>query len=340
MNGNVAARAFGACLVVAAALVAWRLAEVLAILLGAIVVASAIAPIANRISGRRLSPRTALGIAYAGLLTGVAAVGVLIGRALVSELGVLGREMATSYASWRQRGQAGSFVLRLLTDHLPRQLGEAPTELLSGASFTSTTAPLHVLNSVAWTLVLAICWSFAGERIEQVAFALVGSRWRPRARAAWRAMHDHAGAVLRDEVTESLVLMVVLSGVFYFGEVRYAVVAALLVAILRLLPFVGGPIAVLVSALAGMSVGPWHGALTGTLSALLLIGSARLTRDTSDAHPLLVAVVALAILIGHGGIAVVVAPVLAAAMQGLAGGWIERRAERRVEGAARVAAVS
>jgi predicted PurR-regulated permease PerM len=321
---HVIARAFAVCLVASAALIAWHLREVLMIVLGAVLISSAITPIARRISGRGLRPRAALGLVYAGLLAVVASVGALVGRALVSEVASLGEALGQGYDTWRKHAQAGSFVTRLLTDKLPAQLGEAPSAFFSGATLGSTTAPLHVLTSVAWTIALAICWSYAGQRIEQVGFALLARSWRARARSGWSSLCSTAGDVLRGEAAQSLLLLVSLSGVFVLAHVRYAVVAALLVAALRLLPFIGAPAAVLVGALAGLGVGPWHAVLAAACTALLLIGVARFARirGYGDVHPLLVAFVALATLIDRGGIAVVLAPVFAAALQGFVEGWL------------------
>jgi predicted PurR-regulated permease PerM len=182
-----------------------------------------------------------------------------------------------------------------------------------------TLSLVDFISQTILVLVLSLYWSADRVRFERLWLSLLPAEQRVRARTIWGAVETGVGAYIRSELVQSLIAVLVLSVGYTLIGIRYPVLIALTVALLWLVPLVGGLLALVVVLAAGLLSGPLAAggavALTVALLAVLEMKVEPRMFDRKSYNAILVLVVMIAMTDAFGLPGLVVAPALAVAIQ-------------------------
>lgn len=248
---GAAVAAAAVLLAVGLLLAVWLLARPLALLLAAIILADALAPLADRL-GRRLPPVAAVGLTYGLLVLAIAGIGWVAVPRLAGEAGEVLANAPTLIG--RARGlidrwtpAAGSAVAEPLGALLP-QLGTALVEI-----------PLAALEfAVQALLVLAMSayWSLASDDLLRYALTLVPRHLRDEAMGLTQEVVQTMGGYFRARVLVALVVAaVVYAGLFVIG-IEYPLALALVAGLGELIPYLGPTVAAIPALVVALTASP------------------------------------------------------------------------------------
>ncbi len=217
-----------------------------------------------------------------------------------------------------------------------------------------TVHAVHTLLGVTWgffgtilnvliIVVLSLYWSIDRVHFERLWLSLLDVEKRQRARETWRAIEHATGAYLQREVVQSLVAGFMLGiGFWVFGQ-PYPVLSAAIGALAWLIPWIGAPLAMIAVIiiwlprflLAGGQGLPLTllGAAAYALIVLMLLEwfvEPRLFQRKRY-NPILLVLVAVGMVDWLGLLGLLIAPPVAAAVQIVAGQFIEHRTSGAVD---------
>jgi predicted PurR-regulated permease PerM len=168
-------------------------------------------------------------------------------------------------------------------------------------------------------VVLSLYWSIDHVRFERLWLSLLPVESRARARDIWFAVEAGVGAYIRREGSLSVIGGVIIWLVYISLGIEYATLLALVGSVVRLIPWLGLVLVVVLPLLAGSIYGIWA-ALTAsglTLSILILlevlVGNKLLPSSRYSSLLLMIIVIVLAE--SYGLVGAVFAPILAVALQ-------------------------
>ena len=210
----------GAGIVLVVALVAATLAglRIVAMILMAILFASALRPVVDGIRTRAPFGRTAAtGLLFVAVAALLAALGVLLVVTAASQFGEISARIPAAFASARA-SVAGlpaplASALRALLDALDRALRTAPQptpDQVLGAGFTI----LDILSTVVTVGTLVFFWLHERARLQRFALAFLPVERRMGVRMAWNEAEGSLGRWVRGQLTV-MVLMGVATGIAY-----------------------------------------------------------------------------------------------------------------------------
>jgi predicted PurR-regulated permease PerM len=255
----------------------WRLAEIVVVVFGAIVFASAVRPFVKRLTEWRLPMGLAILVAYLlifGFLGGLFAVAVpplfAVARDLVQDTGLIFRTAASLY------GWISSLGYTEIAGQLFTRIFEEWNALQSRVEAIAVTQGPPILMSVAEGLaqlvlafVVAFYWLTARDQIQNLMLSLTPVRTRGRVEMIWNDVERTMGDWVR--ATALCMLSIGVSafiGLVILG-VPYALPLALIAGLFEALPMVGATLGALPAILIGFTVSPTVGVLTILLFVLI-----------------------------------------------------------------------
>jgi predicted PurR-regulated permease PerM len=202
---------------------------------------------------------------------------------------------------------------------------------VAGQAVGSLLVLLDVVGQVLLVLVLSIYWTSGRDVFERLWLSLLPSRRRQAAQAIWIATRRNVGLHLRRDLASSVLIGVTLLlglravGCEFFG------LATTFVLVLRLVPLLGGPAAVIAVAITASVSGPLAAVLATALTMIVLlvlrlVVAPRALRVEREADPILAVLVILALAANYGIVGLIAAPFLAVAIQTLVAEVIALRA--------------
>lgn len=246
----------------------WQVREVIVWCIIALFVAVALNPAVDWLQRRRIKRITAILLAYLGLLLGMIGIIALLVPLLVTQIKSL-ENLAIAVSRNPEellghvRDFASRFKLGWLFDAVISQLQDVPAELgqwtesflLSSRGFLVSAAGF-VTASLA-ILVISFFLLLDGENFIKLLLQLFPEPQRPRLQ---RLLKQAAGAVsgyVTGNLLISLICGVALYVVLILLGMPYAVVLALIVAVLDLIPQIGATMGGALLVVAGLFVDPW-----------------------------------------------------------------------------------
>jgi predicted PurR-regulated permease PerM len=176
-----------------------------------------------------------------------------------------------------------------------------------------------VLSKFMIVIVLSLYWSADRFRFERLGLSLLPKEYHPRALHIWRTIETEVGAYLRSEIVQSVLAGMLLWLGYSVLGIRYPVVLALWGAVARLIPWFGALIAVLPALFIGIGISTIVGIVAtiytiGILVTLILIVEPRFF-PRHRYSSLLIVLFVIALSEAFGFLGVVLAPLLAVAVQ-------------------------
>lgn len=251
----------------------WFMRDILLLLLVAVLIASALEPLAARLQQFRIPRPLSVLAVYALFLVVLTAVGTALLPALAVEVQELSRVLPDVYARFtRALGNAGAFLgapatvedLRTGLAHLGDFLAR------SAGGFFATTRSVFG-GALAVFLVFVVSFYLVVNRNGLVTF--VRSLTPPEHQATIIGLVERAQLKLSRWASAQILLGVIVGLLVYVGlwglGVRFALALALLAGVLELIPVIGPIIAAVPAVLIGFTESPFTGALVVLLYIII-----------------------------------------------------------------------
>jgi predicted PurR-regulated permease PerM len=313
------------CGVLSAALLLWRLRElVFAIAAAWALAASTRAPMQG-MRERGLGPRWALVVTYLCMLTVLAAAVLVVGGPLLDELGRAADSLSTAYERLLLGWSRGDRLERSVAALLPsprlvwKTIGEMRPADLAAAALAVGGAVIMLLVKLVVLLVLSIYWSLYRDAALARALLLVPARRRARVRRIVARVERGVGRHVLSEGTKSVLTIAALALAFRLLGLEFPTLPAAFVGFVRVVPFAGIPLGALAAFVAGAPGGAGPAALAAGLTVVWMVFLDRALMPRLLAarayHPVLVVVVIVTVTPLYGWAGLLIAPALAAALQ-------------------------
>jgi len=307
-------------------LLVWQFSIAIILFLLSLAVAAALRPLINSLIGGRVPKWLALGIVYFLLTLVIVSSLLLISQPLFDELQKATNDFIANYdrakTEWPLRG---TLFQRTLAEGFPpsAELYQALTNENGIPALTSffgiAQNIFSVLGRITIVIVLSLYWTVDQFRFERLGLSLLPKEYHPRALHIWRSIENEVGAYLRSEIVQSVLAGLLLWFGYSALGIRYPTLLALWGAIARLIPWFGALIAVLPALFLGIGISTIVGILAtiytvGILIILILIVEPRFFPRYKYSS-LLIVLFVVALSEAFGFIGVVLAPLLAVAIQ-------------------------
>jgi len=242
-----------------------------------------------------------------------------MGGVLLSEVGRAADDLYSGYWHIRERWPALGGWRARLASALPMPTHAPDLAAMAGGAAQLTLSLLGALGQGVAILVFALYWETYRGSLLDYWLGLLGAARRRRVRALWQASLHGAGAELRDLALKSVLALLLAAGAFRLAGLPYWALPAVVVALARLVPFVGVVLAMAGAALAGLAAGPEHAVLAaGIALATHLVVSYGVGYPRNSSHsPVLLLLSAMLLGSALGLAGLIAAPLVAAAAQPL-----------------------
>lgn len=328
---------------VLAVLLLYQFRVALAILLLSLALAAAVRPLIIAVTSRNLPLSVAIAVVYLAGFFLLALFVAGLGSALMTELPLLGEDLALAYEELYSEWQDGMAWQQALYHRLPapetlyasiggdngQVLGQ---RLLGFTRGLATGAGLFLL-----TVIVSVYWSVDQARFERLWLSFLPPRRRTLARNIWRGIESGVGAYVRSEAVQGVLAVLAFSMGYYLLGLRYPTVLTLWSALSWLVPLVGPILAlppVIASALAsGVTTAVLSVAYTLLVFVTLeyVVEPRFLRRSRFNA---IVTILAMLVLLdSFGFLGLILAPPVAVTVQVALTHTIGQRHERRKHGA-------
>lgn len=312
---------------VAVLILLWQFRSVLILLLLSLMLAAALRPTADYLTGRGLPVSLSWLLVYVGLLGLVGLALFFLGGRLLDELRLLSNYLVVLYDMTYQRWTDGSGVQQAIVQRLPPP--DQLPEVMAGPSGLSI---LRVVSGVGQNLaalvaalviiiVLSLYWATDRAHFERLWLSLLPTGKRVTARSIWQTTEASVGDYLRSELVQAALAVVILGISYRLIGLDYPILTALLAGFAWLIPLAGFVFAAGFSFLAGMAsdsglqVAILALVITaGVLVFLEFVVEPRFFRRDKFSG-LLIVLVVLLMVEAYGLIGFVIAPPLAVALQ-------------------------
>jgi predicted PurR-regulated permease PerM len=308
-------------------LLIWQFAVAIVLFILSLAAAAILRPFVTSLTNRLMSKRLALGIVYGIVTLSLISFFLLIGPLLLQDLQDATNDFISNYdrAKLKWAG-SGSLFQKTLAEQLPpsADLFQAVTSMEGGVpvltgAFAVVQDLFSGLGNLAIVIILSLYWSADQLRFERLGLSLLPDEYHSKALQVWRSVETRVGAYLRGELIQSILTgLIVWLGYATMG-IRYAVLLALWVAVVRLIPWFGALIAVIPALIIGIGTSSILG-LVAALYTIFLLLVAKLVveprffrRERYSALLIVLFVIAMAGTFGFIGM--VLAPPLAVALQ-------------------------
>jgi predicted PurR-regulated permease PerM len=223
---------------VAALLVIWLLARPISLVLGGIIIAQALSPLVDRLA-RWMARSLAIAAVYISLLGLLGLLGWIIVPALVEQGQDLVDRAPSLYEgalAWLTQYEV--FDGRLTTDNIQEQV----TGQIGQFGSTLVNLPLIIISTLFETLlvvIVSVYWIIAGPTLRSFTLSLFPEERQARVSSVMSEMGQTMGGYVRGiAINSSLLGVVAFIGLSLIG-VQYALVLALIAAVLDIVPIIG-----------------------------------------------------------------------------------------------------
>ena len=245
---------------VAALILLWQFRSVLILLLLSLMLASALRPTADYLTGRGLPDSLSWLLVYLGLLALVGLSLFLLGGRLLDELRLLSNYLVVLYDFTYQRwDNSSSSVAQTIIQRLPPP--DQLPEVMAGPSGLSILRVVSgvgqnlatVVASLVIIIVLSLYWATDRAHFERLWLSLLPAGKRVTARSMWQMTEASVGDYLRSELVQASLAVVILGISYRLIGLDYPILTALLAGFAWLIPLAGFVFAAGFSFLAGMA---------------------------------------------------------------------------------------
>jgi len=256
-------------------LLLWQFAGAIVLFVLSLAVAAILRPFINGLTIKLMSKRVALGVVYGIVIIGLLGFILLVGPLLLQDLQNATNDLISNYdRAKREWSDTGSLFQRTLAEQLPpsADLFQALTSTEAGVPIlTGALAMVQNLFSgvgnLALVIILSLYWSADQVRFERLGLSLLPDQHHAKALQGWRSVEARVGAYLRGELIQSIMIgLIVWLGYAAMG-IRYPVLLALWVSVVRLIPWFGA----LIAAIPAIFIGIGTSSVLGLLAALYTI---------------------------------------------------------------------
>ncbi len=244
------------------AYILWQFRGAILLFLLSLLIAATVRPLANPLTRLGLTTGWALLLLYAVGLVLLAMLLYLIGPRLLLEVQEAANQLAVTYEQIVLLWPEGTPFQQLVAGRLPpapelyNTLAGEQGILLAQAAVGVTTSILTVASEALIVLVLSIYWGGSHTRFERLWLSLLPAEQRVRARDTWRFVEQDVGDYIRSELVQSFAAGLFLSLGYWGLNLEYPLLLAFLGALTRLIPLLGGLMAVIPAALVALVAGP------------------------------------------------------------------------------------
>jgi predicted PurR-regulated permease PerM len=307
----------------------WKIQEVLLLLLLAILFATAIEPLVNRLRRGPFSRGQGILIVYSVLFGVLAAIGILFVPSLVDQATRFVETLPQQIAALRPRVEEIDF--RPLRTLLLRAIGEAqpavqrtleqpagpaePEQLVAaGGAFA------HTLLSVITTFLLTYYWLTERATIKRAVLRLVPNARARQVNATWLAVEAKLGAWVRGQLLVMVALGIMAGLACWLLGLPNPVLLGVLAGLFEIIPMIGPFLAFVPALLVALTVDPTKALLLVPIAVVIqqIEGNVLIPRSMSHSVGVSPLTVILGILIGsilYGPAGAFLAVPVAAAIQ-------------------------
>lgn len=249
----------------------FRFHQVVLILLAGVIISTALQPAVAWLQRRGL-PASASVLALFSVLALVVILFVVFGAPLVAEQAAnIGAQLSDAYGSlvrWMQ--ESSNLLLRRLAETLPAQPGlpgGVPAAPADGGGIEVAESPFDQLWStlgvvagsvfkVAAIFFVAFFWTIESERIKRSAIALLPLNRREPTRDLVTEIERRVGSYVSGQLLLSAIIGALSLVAYWIIGVPYALVLALVVALMEFIPVIGPLIGAVPSIIIALSISP------------------------------------------------------------------------------------
>lgn len=308
-------------------LLIWMLGEVLGLFFTSVALAAALRPLITWLKQRGIGESWAILICYAGIVVVLGGLGFLYGSLVGSETAVILDRLPQWYETMRTNLVSGVAWQQVLGSALP------PTnDLLTGVTGSGigllgytllgiTSSLFSQAIFVIGVLSLAYYWLVDQNRFERLWLSLLPVPTRVRSRSIWRSAEHEIGTYVRAETFIVILVSLVITVAYMLLGIPFPTLLGLATGAAQLVPWLGGPLLVLV-ATGGTFVtrGPETALAVLCVGGMVELGLAfvlrpRLYSNAQNINSLLVVLLLLVLGTLGGPLAVLFAPPAAALIQ-------------------------
>jgi predicted PurR-regulated permease PerM len=258
---QVAAGTAVAVLLLGAVALVVALRYVLLLLFLSIVVATALAPLAERLRRWGLSQGLATLIVFALLLTLIGAVVAAVTPFLTAQLTQLVVDLPERYAAVRETiATSGSGLVRGLATQMPADpfQGMISDGGIGLGATIATALPSLGRGALFGALVLFLSyyWLYYRARAIQAIALLVPMNYRAEATTLWNQIEEKIGAFVRGLALLSLIIAILSAAGYLLIGLPYALTIAVIAGLFEAIPYVGPLLTLVLAGLVGLSVSP------------------------------------------------------------------------------------
>lgn len=275
--------------------------DIIALLFIAFILSASLKPWVHMLKRRRI-PRIAsiaiIGVLFIGLI--ILSI-VLIVPPLMEEVRLLALRVPDLYASvshyFLNSGTDTQGPVVSALEHGLQALSQSLTQISNGV----VTAISGVFVTVAATITILVVTFYLTvdeEGIKKLLRSVAPARFHGNLVSLMERVEMKMGSWFRGQLFLSLLAGVATFVTFYFLNVKFALILALLAAFFRIIPYIGPILAAVPAVLLGFSQGPWTG--LGVAIAALLINQIldtfvlpKVMQHTVGLHPILMLIILL-----------------------------------------------
>lgn len=321
----------------------WQFRQAIVVFLLSLAAAAAIRPVIDYLTRRGIKPGIALVVAYLSLILLVGGLLTVLSRTLVKDLEQMTNNLAAAYdnidRTWPARGDA---LLSTIAAQLPPTAalfdalgGEEGRQALQGLLGTASSVA-GFFGQVIVILILSLYWSADRVHFERLWMSLIPVDLRIQARTMWRNIEAGAGKYILGEIVQSYLVVLILWIGFSWIGLPQPTLLALVSALFWFIPWLGAVLALIPVILFGLTVSPGVALAAGLLTTLVLAVMEMYVQprfyQRQRFNSLLLVMVVIILTQAFGLLGLVVAPVLAAALQiGFQHLALKRERELRLE---------
>ena len=274
--GETARKSFVASIVavgvVAVALAVWQLRILVAALLLALIIASAMRPGLERLQRWRVPRGFGIAIHYVGFLLAVGLLlWLIVPRALDQVEAALGT-LPTSTSDVADAARKSHGIKHDILVAIQHRLERLPRG--GGAAVTYGRTALEVLVGVFFIFAVAAYWVFEKERAQTLILGLVSRKHRRVVRDTWDLIDEKLGAFVRGQLLMMTFVSTVLSFAFWLDGLPYWLLIGVFAGIVEIVPVIG-PLAAGVLAVGAGLTASWQTAV----GAAIAVYGLRLLQD-------------------------------------------------------------
>jgi predicted PurR-regulated permease PerM len=258
---QVAAGTAVAVLLLGAVALVVALRYVLLLLFLSIVVATALAPLAERLRRWGLSQGLATLIVFVLLLALIGAVLAAVTPFLTAQLTQLVVDLPERYAAVRETiATSRSGLVRELATQMPADpfQGMIRDGGIGLGATIATALPSFGRGALFGALVLFLSyyWLYYRARAIQAIALLVPMNYRAEATTLWNQIEEKIGAFVRGLALLSLIIAILSAAGYLLIGLPYALTIAVIAGLLEAIPYVGPLLTLVLAGLVGLSVSP------------------------------------------------------------------------------------